>query len=149
MLEIGSADIYLPKTKLNQQDLQIYSEKLFDEWEYKLDSLLNIPDYSVALEVEEGSLSIRGKIAASALALYTGIAQYGSFISGVEKILNQASQAINILTKESVKNHATHKNIPKIKKSGGDLIKIKNITNQYQARKISLEDAMEKISLIL
>lgn len=149
MIEIGSVSIFIPITKLSKLELEDYSISLFDSWENDLNNSLAIPDYSILLEVEDGSIGIKGKIAATAIALYTGISQYGSFISGVEIISKQASAAIESLASKATKNHTAKANPPMIRKSGGDLVRIKNLLHKVQQQKISVEYAVREIEKIL
>jgi len=149
MIEVGSVSIFIPIKKLSKLELEDYSISLFDSWENDLNNILAIPDYSIILEVEDGSIGIKGKIAAGAIALYTGVAQYGSFISGVEIISKQASVAINSLASKATKNHTTKENPPTIRKSGGDLVRIRNLVHKVQQGKISVEYAVREIEKIL
>jgi len=71
---------------LPPQDFESYSTNLFDEWEKSVERTLILPDYSISLEVEEGSIKGGGKIAVALSAPYFGIGNYGSFISGLETI---------------------------------------------------------------
>lgn len=92
MIGIGSTDIYIDTPKLSRKDLEEYSRSLFDQWEVYVDGNLELDDYSLSLSVEDGSVKAYGKIAVFSLsALYIGIGQYGSFISGLQTIKRQVN----------------------------------------------------------
>lgn len=89
MIYLGGTDFYIDVPSLPRHEFEQYSTKLFDKWEEYVENSLRIPDYSLALEVQEGSIKGGAKIAATLGALYFGIGQYGSFISGLQTIQGQ------------------------------------------------------------
>ena len=80
MIYLGGTDFYIDVPSLPRHEFEQYSTKLFDEWEAYVENALKIPDYSLALEVEEGSIKGSAKIAAALGAIYIGIGQYLSLI---------------------------------------------------------------------
>lgn len=149
MIDLGSVDIYIPLAELSKSELEKFSDSLFDSWEKDIDNFLSVPDYSILLVVEDGSLSVKGKIAATAATLYLGIAQYGSFISGLDIIYKQSTRVVNFLTQKSTKNFNDLSSAVDIKKSRGDLGKIKYLVEKYQSGQLSVDEVMERISEIL
>ena len=92
MIGIGSTDIYIDTPKLSREELEEYSKSLFEQWEIYVSNHLELDDYSLSLSVEDGSVKAYGKIAVATLsALYIGLGQYGSFISGVHTIKRQVN----------------------------------------------------------
>jgi hypothetical protein len=83
MIDLGATDFYIGVPSMPQHELETYSTRLFDEWEKYMEKALALPDHSLALEVDEGSVKGRGKIAAGLIALYLGIGQYSDFVSGL------------------------------------------------------------------
>ncbi|SBT12563.1 hypothetical protein [Vibrio celticus] len=83
MANIGTVDFYLGVPSLPREEFEIYSTQLFDEWEAYIGEHLQLSDFSLVLEVEEGSIKAKGKIFATIGVLYFGIGQYGSFVSGL------------------------------------------------------------------
>ena len=79
MLDLGSTAFVIETTALPRRRLERYSTQLFDKWDHYISSIVAVPDYSIALEIEEGSIKGKGKIAVALGALYLGIgARQGS-----------------------------------------------------------------------
>jgi len=91
MIDLGGTDLYIDVPSLPRQEFERYSTNLFDEWESYIGKVLKIPDYALVLEIEEGSIKVNAKIAAYLYAIYIGIGQYGSFMSGTQTIQGQIS----------------------------------------------------------
>jgi hypothetical protein len=102
LIGIGSADIYIDTPKLSREELEEYSKALFEEWEDYVDSHLELSDYSLSLSVEDGSVKTLGKIGVSLYALYIGLGQYGSFMSGVQTIKSQINDVSEYLGQRAV-----------------------------------------------
>ncbi|WP_045626055.1 hypothetical protein [Vibrio parahaemolyticus] len=62
MANIGTVDFYIGVPSLPREDFENYSTQLFDEWESYIGQNLELSDYSLVLEVEEGSIKAKGKI---------------------------------------------------------------------------------------
>ena len=86
MFDLGSTDFYIAVPSMPRREFEKYSTSLFDEWDEYAARILALPDYSLVLEVEEGSIKGSGKIAVVLGALYIGIGNYGSFMSGLQTI---------------------------------------------------------------
>lgn len=86
MIDIGGKNFYIALPSLPQQALEKYSTDLLDEWESHIEKTLIIPDYSLSLQVEEGSLNGSAKMTAFLGALYLELGQHGSFITGLQTI---------------------------------------------------------------
>lgn len=87
MIDLGGTDLYINVPSLPREEFERYSTNLFDEWESYIGKILKIPDYALALEIEEGSIKVSANIAAYIAAIYIGIGQYGSFMSGAQRFL--------------------------------------------------------------
>lgn len=101
MLDLGTTDFYIAVPSMPRQEFEKYSTRLFDEWGEYVEKTLTLQDYSLALEVEEGSVKGVGRIAALLGVVYFGIGNYGSFISGVQIIREQISTAGDFLAKRA------------------------------------------------
>ena len=100
MLEVGYTRFTLAVPALSPTELERYSVELFDEWEAVVSNTLVFSDYSLLLEVEEGSLEGKGKIAVAVGVFYAGvvaIGTYGDFVGGLETIHQQVTQVGNVL----------------------------------------------------
>src|SRR4051794_19854857 len=93
MIDLGRTEFYIAGPTLPRGEFEAYSTHLFDAWEARLQSDFNVPDYSLALEVEEGSVSGIAVVGATLSAIYLGIGYYGSFIAGLETIRQQVGAA--------------------------------------------------------
>ncbi|OGT89167.1 MAG: hypothetical protein A2286_13860 [Gammaproteobacteria bacterium RIFOXYA12_FULL_61_12] len=91
MLNIGQTSFEIHVPSLPPEEFEFYSTNLFDVWEGGIISVLLFDDYAISLEVEEGSIKGKGKIAVAASVLYFGIGNYGDFIGGLEAIYNQVT----------------------------------------------------------
>lgn len=139
MAGIGTTSLYIDAPTLPRDDLELYSTRLFDNWEAHVTNVLQLPDYSLALEVEEGSVKALGKIAAALSVLYVGIGQYGSFINGVQTIQSQARSAGDYLAELAAEPFST---IPKVVKRGESLARLQTLFLKVQRRELTVEEAM-------
>lgn len=142
MIDLGATDFYIDVPSLPRHELERYSTKLFDEWEAYVEQVLKIPDYALALEVEEGSIKGGAKIAAALYALYMGIGQYGSFISGIQTIHGQISSIGDYLAIHATTPFSSNGVKPIIKKHSGSLGHLQRLFFKVQQGKITAEQAM-------
>ncbi|MBW9242716.1 hypothetical protein [Pseudomonas paracarnis] len=142
MIDLGATDFYIDVPSLPRHEFEKYSTKLFDEWEAYVEQVLKIPDYALALEVEEGSIKGGAKIAAALYALYMGISQYGSFISGVKTIQGQISSIGDFLATHATTPFSSNEVKPRIKKNSGSLGELQRLFFKVQQGKITAEQAM-------
>ncbi|MCE1054443.1 hypothetical protein [Pseudomonas alloputida] len=149
MIYLGGTDFYIDVPSLPRHEFEQYSTKLFDEWEAYVENALKIPDYSLALEVEEGSIKGGAKIAATLGALYIGIGQYGSFISGLQTIQAQVKAVGSFLAAQASTPFSYNEVKPKIKKYNGALGELQRLFNKVQRGEITAEQAMLKAELFL
>lgn len=148
MIDLGATDFYIDVPSLPRHEFEKYSTKLFDQWEAYVEQALKIPDYSLALEVEEGSIKGGAKIAATLYAIYLGIGQYGSFISGLQTIQSQVSSAGDFVAANSTSPFSSNNVKPKIKKHSGSLGELQRLFFKVQQGKITAEQAMLKAEIL-
>lgn len=144
MIDLGATDFYIDVPSLPRHEFERYSTKLFDKWEAYVEQVLKIPDYALALEVEEGSIKGGAKIAAALYALYIGIGQYGSFISGLQTIQGQISSVSDFLAIHAASPFSSSNINPKVKKHTGSLGELQRLFYKVQQGKITPEQAMLK-----
>lgn len=128
--------------------MEEYTIFLFDEWDKHIGNSLIIPDYSLSLEIEEGSIKGLGKIAVTAAALYVGIGQYGSFVSGIETIIGQTRSIGNYLV-EKAETLGESKGSLKVKRRSETLGALGRLFHDVQNGKISAEEATSKAGILL
>jgi hypothetical protein len=148
MIELGSTDFYIDVPSLPRRQFEEYSTKLFDVWEAYVEKFLKIPDYSLSLEVEEGSIKGGAKVAATLYALYMGVGQYGSFMSGVQTIQGQISSAGNFLVDHAIAPFSDKNLKPKVKKGSGSLGELQRLFLKVQNGKLTTEQAMLQVKII-
>lgn len=148
MIDLGATDFYINVPSLPRHEFEIYSTRLFDEWEAYVEQVLKIPDYALALEVEEGSIKGGAKIAAALYALYIGIGQYGSFVSGLQTIQGQISSASDFLTTHATNPFSSSNIKPKVRKHTGSLGELQRLFYKVQQGKITPEQAMVEAEIM-
>src|SRR5947209_4227179 len=119
MIDIGTTEFYFSVPNLPKRKLEDYSMLLFDCWERNVQDNLLIPDYSLSLEVEEGSIKGKGQIAVMVGALYFGIGNYGSFISGLQIIRNQIDSVSSFLSETAERQLVNKPTSSTIRKRSG------------------------------
>jgi hypothetical protein len=102
MIDLASTDFYIDVPALGEDRLKAYAGGLFESWEVWLDAGLPLADYAVRLEVSQGSFKGVGRVAAAVGVLYAGIANYGSFRSGVREIHHDVKRAGDFLSEHAV-----------------------------------------------
>jgi hypothetical protein len=144
VIDLGSAKFLIRIPALSEEQLDAYSTELFDSWEKHLEGKISIPDYSLYLEVEEGSVKGIGKIAAALYALYLGIGQYDGFVSGVKTISAQVQASSEFLIKNAVEPFNEQSPSHKCRKSSGQLGKLERLLRRVQSGSLTPEDAAAK-----
>ena len=97
MLDLGTTEFVLAIPSLPEAELKRLSTSLFDAWDGYVDTTLSLSDYSLFLQVEEGSVRGAAKMGALVGALYMTIGNYGDFVSGVKTIGEQISATSAVL----------------------------------------------------
>jgi hypothetical protein len=147
MIDIGSTKFLVDVPSLPPNEFETYSTSLFDEWERVVERTLILPDYSISLEIEEGSIKGKGKIAVALGALYIGIGTYGDFISGLKTISEQVSYVSDSLI-DNVRTPFDCKNA-NVKKSGGQLSRLRRLFENVQQGLITIDEAMKEATNLL
>ena len=142
MVNIGTTDFYIGITPMSPDVFEKYSTKLFDEWEAYIENILKLPDYSLVLDVEEGSVKAVGKIATTLGALYFGIASYGSFVSGLNTIHEQVRTVGDYLGERAALPFESQAIKPKVTKHGDSLSSLQRLFIKVQRGKMTVEEAM-------
>lgn len=72
MVEIANLEFLIAVRSLAKDDFEIYSSNLFDTWDGYIEKSLKVPDYSISLKIEEGSIKGFGNIGIALGSLYYG-----------------------------------------------------------------------------
>ena len=145
MIDLANVDFSLDVSPLGEQALAAAATQLFETWDRRLDAQLVVEDYSLYLEITEGSLKGRGKIAATIAAVYLGIGQFGSFVSGVREMARVARDGGAILVEEAQVRFG-HQSISQIRsrKNAGRLGQLESLFAKVQRRELEPADAAEQ-----
>lgn len=144
MASIGTTSFYIRVPSLPAKEFQEYSTNVFDEWESYVAGTLQIPDYSLVLDVEEGSIKGVAKVGAVLGAVYLGIGQYGSFISGLQTIDSQIRTAGDYLSRASEAPFKRQGVKAKVQKRGESLARLQTLFVKVQKGEMSIEQAMKE-----
>lgn len=146
MIDLVTTSFYIKAPVFDKKDFERYSTELFDAWDKYVEAHLNLSDYSLTLVIEEGSINGRGKIAAAVATVYFAIAQYGSFISGVRTIREQAAYANNALFDQAKLSFGCRSTRGNSKKSGGEIFYLKNLFERVQRGEITPDQAVGEVT---
>ena len=149
MIDIGKADFFIDVPGLPRREFERYSSNLFDIWDQYIEETLKLPDYSVSLEIEEGSIKGAGKVAVVLSALYFGIGNYGDFISGLQAIRGQVSYLGTKLIENAVKPFEGEDVKTTSRNSGATLSQLHGLFQKVQSGKMSPDQAMVEAQRIL
>ncbi|WP_416244051.1 hypothetical protein ACLSSQ_05885 [Azospira sp. APE16] len=142
MIDLGTTDFFIGVPSMPRNQFRKYSTRLFDEWEEHVSRNLELPDYSLALEVEEGSVKGVGRIVAALGALYLGIGNYGDFIQGIQTIRSQVSSVGDYLAEQAGGPFKASGCETKIRKRSGSLGQLQSLFAKVQRREMTTEEAM-------
>jgi hypothetical protein len=147
MLNLGNTDFVLAIPSIPEHELSQLSLSLFDLWEKRIEIAVPVPDYSLFLEVENGSIKGSGKILSAVQTTVQAVVLIGGFASGIEYInmsLRFAHRELPSLAGQVFGAPST--NIT-FKSSKSDINYICNIFESVRKRKLDITVAMAKIQL--
>ena len=142
MLDLGTTEFVLAIPSLPEAELKRLSTSLFDSWDGFVDTALSLPDYSLFLQVEEGSVRGAAKIGAVAGALYLAIGNYGDFISGVKTIGEQIAATSEFLSEQAKQTFECPEAKATSRKRGGAVSGLQRLFVRVQKGEISPDQAM-------
>lgn len=142
MLDVGSTNFIINVPSLPKKEFERYSTELFDNWAKDVENTLNIPDFAISMQVEEGSIKGAGKIAAALTAVYFGIGQYGDFISGLQTIRSQASYVNERLYDNARSPFGGSNSNSNVRRSSGALGRLQTLFSKVQSRELTVDEAL-------
>jgi len=149
MLDLGSTEFLLAVPSLPEVELKRLSTSLFGSWEEYVDSALSLPDYSLFLQVEEGSVRGAAKIGAVVGALYLAIGNYGDFISGIKTIGDQLAVTSDFLADKAKQVFDCPDARASSRKRGGTVSGLRRLFLRVQKGELSPEEAMTHAEALL
>lgn len=142
MIDLGSTEFVLAIPSFPEEELRSRSSELFDSWEAFVGNSVSVPDYSLLLEVEEGSVKGRATIGAALAAFYFGIGNYGDFISGLKTIGEQVSATGDYLSQQAGRVFSCPPSRTTSKKRGGSPAALHRLFVRVQKGELTPEEAM-------
>jgi len=149
MIDLGSTDFLIQLPSIPEAELESLSTSLFDSWETFVGDFLAVPDYSLFLQVEEGSIKGLAKMGAVLYAVYLGIGNYGDFISGVKTINEQLSATRDYLAEEAGRTFPCQESKTSTRKRGGSLAALQRLFVKVQKGEMTPDDAMAHAEALL
>lgn len=148
MIDLGSTNFLLSVPSLPEPELARLSTSLFDSWETFVEGTLLIPDYSLFLQVEEGSIKGFAKMGSLLTAVYLGIGNYGGFISGLNTISEQLRATKSYLAAEAGRTFSCPESKNSARKRGGSLPALQRLFVRVQKREMTPEEAMVEAEIL-
>lgn len=142
MIDLGSTDFHLSVSSVPEPELERMSTLLFDSWESFVGSSLALPDYSLFLQVEEGSIKGAARIGALLGAIYFGIGNYGDFISGVKTINEQLNATREYLAEQAGQVFSCPVSRTSTRKRGGSLASLQRLFVKVQKGELTPDEAL-------
>jgi len=145
MIDIVRASFNFDAPAPPEDQLISYAKRIFQEMDSAVEQYLHFDDYSLYLSVEEGSIKGVGKVALFAYALYEGIAQYGSFIQGVEIIKRQGCAVAQAIVDAASNDQVVEQVFKKrTRTDAGAASRLKQLFEKVRDREIGPEVATAK-----
>ena len=141
MLDLGQTEFRLAIPGVAADTLESLSNSLFDEWEEYVGQALSLPDYSLFLQVNEGSINGWGRIKASAGVLFFGISAYGGFFAGLDIIGKQLETTRGFLAEHARRTFACPVTKATTRKSGGSPAYLQRLFARVQRGELTADEA--------
>ncbi|UGB45242.1 hypothetical protein LQ772_14850 [Frateuria edaphi] len=145
MLDLVTTSFYIKAPLFKKEAFERYSTELFDEWDRHVEKHLALSDYAVTLVVEEGSIKGVARVGAAVGALYLAIGNYGSFISGMQIIREQAAYVSNTLFDEAKHRFGCKGTRGNSKQTGGEVYYLKNLFERVQRGQVTPNQAVAEV----
>ncbi len=149
MLNIGQTSFDIRVPSLPRDQFESYSTNLFDVWEREVAGAIPFDDYAISLEVEEGSITGRGKIAVAAGVLYFGIGNYGDFIGGLETIHGQITYVGERLFQAAKSPVGGNSARASKRTNAGAISSMRGLFEGVRSGSITVDEAMSKFENML
>jgi len=149
MIDLGSTEFVLAIPSVPEAELKRLSTRLFDSWESYVGNSLSVPDYSLFLQVEEGSVRGAATVGAVLTAIYFGIGNYGDFISGLRTINEQLGAASEFLGENAAKVFSCPESRMTSKRQAGTLAGLQRLFVRVQKGELTPEQAMQRAQEVL
>jgi hypothetical protein len=141
VLDLGTTEFYLRVPSVSKAQLSETAIKLFDDWDAHIRGAVALPDYSLRLQLEEGSIKGLGAVGAIATAIYIGIGNYGDFISGLKTINEQLATSRNYLASRASRLFSCPEEQAVARRRGGQLAALQKLFHRVQRGELTPSEA--------
>jgi hypothetical protein len=149
MIELGSVRFRLSAPEMPREELRVYSTRLFDEWDESLGFGFLLDDYSLRLEIEEGSVVGVAVVTATLSALYKGVCEYPKFVEGLQKIQSHVRLASDHLVQRAQEPFTRLNLQTKVVRKNGVPGQLQRLFERVRSRVLSVDEAMREAERIL
>ena len=149
MLDLSSTEFHLAVPNVPEGELKRLSMSLFDSWAEYVDTALSLRDYSLLLQVEEGSVRGMAKVGVALGVLYIGIGNYGDFVSGIKTISEQVGATSEFVTGHARTVFSCPESNATARKRGRALTSIQHLFTKVQRGELSPEEATTRAEALL
>jgi hypothetical protein len=149
MLDLSPTEFYLAVPNVPALGLKRQSTSLFELWEKYVDASLSLQDYSLFLQIEEGSVRGFAKIGVALGVLYAGIGNYGDFVSGLKTIGEQVEAASEFLAENAQKVFHCPNDKTKVRRRGGAIGSLRALFNKVQRGELTPEEATARAEALI
>lgn len=149
MVDLGSTEFHLAIPSYSEAELKRLSTRLFDSWEAYAGDALSLPDYSLFLQVEEGSVRGLAQVGAVLGAVYFGIGNYGDFVSGLKTINEQLAATSEYLREHAPAVFSCPESKATSTRHAGTLAGLQRLFVKVQAGALTPDEAMHRARVLL
>jgi hypothetical protein len=149
LIDLGSVTFVIDVSPLPRPDLEAYSNDLFDQWALRTATNLDLEDYALSLDVEEGSLKGRAKILAKVGVVMATLANYEGFFAGVKRIESQVQAVSDFVSERAVAPFNSGNRRVVVRKRRGVLGQVQDLFVRVQRREMTAEQATRVVEEIL
>jgi hypothetical protein len=149
MIDLGSTEFYIKAEGLPSEEFEAYSSRLFDLWEARVAEELNLEDYSLTLEIEEGSIKGSGKIKTGLKVVFYAVCGYGSLVQGLQYIGSHVSGVGDFLSAMAHEALGPEKPAPIVRKKSGTIGQLQRLFVKVHRREMSVEEAIGKATELI
>lgn len=140
-LEIGLTEFTLDVPIMPAKALEAYSSRVFDRWESRLAADVPLPDYSLHLEIVEGSLKGKGRIWVATAKFVAAVSVSGGLISAVKEISWAVRSGGTYLAQVAAEPYADVEPHLRVKRSTAKLGEIERLITRVQSGQLERGEA--------
>jgi hypothetical protein len=149
MVDLGATEFHLAIPSFSEAELKRLSSRLFDSWETFAGDALSLPDYSLFLQVEEGSVKGLATVGAVLGAIYFGIGNYGDFVSGLKTINEQLAATSDYLRENAPAVFSCPSSKVTTSRRAGRMAALQRLFMKVQSGALTADEAMHRAHALL